>query len=89
MPRDQASSNTQTLNKPIQNTETFSQAPLFSGEVGHCPGFLRGCFGVYTKIKLVVLIEFRVSPGPVEDRLMEEAAAQCEMATFSDLSLQR
>lgn len=44
-----------------------------------------------TTIRLVVLIEFGLSPDPVEDRQMgmEETAAQCETATFSGLSLQR
>lgn len=39
-------------------------------------------------MKLVVLAEFRVTPGTVEDRKvgMEETEAQCETAAFSDLS---
>lgn len=39
-------------------------------------------------MKLVVLVDFRISPGPVEDRQvgMEETAARCETATFSGLS---
>lgn len=43
---------------------------------------------MYIMRKLVVLVEFRVSPGPVEDRQVgtEETAAQCEPATFSGLS---
>lgn len=42
-------------------------------------------------MRLVVLIEFSLFPDPVEDRQMgmEETAAQCEIATFSGLSLQR
>lgn len=39
-------------------------------------------------MKLVVLVEFRVTPGTVEDRKvgMEEPEAQCETAAFSGLS---
>lgn len=51
--------NTQTINKPTENTETDptgGRVPFFSEEVGHCPGFLRGCIGVYTMRKLVVLV---------------------------------
>lgn len=43
-------------------------------------------------MKLVVLVEFRVTPGIVEDRKvgMEEVKAQCETAAFSDgFSLQK
>lgn len=59
------------------------QPPSFSGEVDHCPGLLRNCFGFYTMMKLLVLVEFRVPPGTGEDRQAGmETGAQCETATF-------